>query len=86
VVHEVGQAALVPTQRYGAQLGLPAPAISVQVPSAVEPSAFVQASQAPVQAVPQQTPSAQKPDVHWSFAVHAPARVLFATQAPLELQ
>ncbi len=66
LVHVVGQVASVPSHTNGAHVGVPdAPdARVVHVPVAVAPSAVVQASQAPVQAALQQTPSAQKVEVH----------------------
>ena len=55
-----------------------APLTATQVPG---PEDSAQASQAPAQAVLQQTPSAQKPLTHWLAAVHAcPA---FSLQAPV---
>jgi hypothetical protein len=51
----------------------------VQVPS--EP-AMLQASQAPAQAVLQQRPSAQLPEVHWLAAVQVVPLVCFTTQVP----
>ena len=53
----------------------------VQVPSV---PARLQASQAPTQAVSQQTPSTQWPVPHWAFSAHTPPCVVFGTQAPLE--
>ena len=55
-----------------------------QVPSGDEPvSALVHAWQVPLQALVQQTPSAQKPLVHWSVAVQACPFGRFPAQAPL---
>jgi hypothetical protein len=55
-----------------------------QVPSADDPvSAAVHAWQLPLQAVPQQTPLAQKPLVHWSAAVQACPVGRLAAQALL---
>jgi hypothetical protein len=54
-----------------------------QVPSAPLPFfTVVQATQVPLHALLQQTPSAQKPVVHWLFAVHGPAPVTFLVQTP----
>jgi hypothetical protein len=62
-----GQLAVVPRQRYGAQVGVPAPLTFVQVPSAVAPSEAAQTSHDPLQALSQQTLSAQWEDEHsWS--------------------
>jgi hypothetical protein len=54
----------------------------VHAPVAVAPSDALHTSQAPEQALLQQTPSAQKPDVHWSLAVHAPAMAAFGSHWP----
>jgi hypothetical protein len=43
----------------------------------------LQASQAPPQAVLQQTPSTQLPEEHWLPAVHVPLLDFLATQVPL---
>jgi hypothetical protein len=57
---------------------------AAQVPLGEEPvSALVHAWQVPVQALPQQTPLAQKPLVHWSVAVQAWPFGRFPAQAPL---
>ena len=57
---------------------------AAQVPSGDEPvSALVHAWQVPLQALVQQTPSAQKPLVHWSVAVQACPFGRFPAQAPL---
>jgi hypothetical protein len=66
VVQPVGHVVSVPSQTNGVQLGDPAAPLlsSVQVPLAVAPPAVVHALQAPVQAELQQTPSAQKPEMH----------------------
>ena len=57
---------------------------AAQVPSGDEPvSALVQAWQVPLQALVQQTPSAQKPLVHWSVAVQACPFGRFPAQTPL---
>jgi hypothetical protein len=89
--HEVGQLAELPPQTKGEQLGEPAaprPAIT-QVPPAP-----VQLSQAPAQAVVQQTLSAQNPDAHAppppapqlcplsSLQLPAPSHELLPAQAP----
>ena len=61
----VGHEALVELHTYGAQLGLPAaPATLVHVPLELAPSVAEHVSQAPLQALLQQTPSAQKPEAH----------------------
>ncbi len=80
-----GHVVWVPSQTSGLHEGEPAAPAErvVQEPSAVAPSACEQAWQAPEQAELQHTPSAQKPDVHWSFAVQDPARALFGTHWPL---
>jgi hypothetical protein len=67
------QAEDFPSQTNGKQLGLPpAPAATMtQVPFVAAPAAVEHASQAPAQAELQHTPSAQKPDAHCSFALHA---------------
>src|SRR5438876_697377 len=55
----------------------------VQVPLAVAPSAWVQASQPPpAHAALQHTPSAQKPEVHWLAAVQAAPRGPLGVHAP----
>jgi hypothetical protein len=58
----------------------------VHVPLALAPSADEQASQAPEQAVLQQTLSTQNPDVHWSFAEQLDEVVSLATHACDALQ
>ena len=65
------------------QLGTPVlPALTkVQVPTV---PARLQASHAPPQAVLQQTPSTQLPEVHSLAAAQAVPLAFFATQAPAE--
>jgi hypothetical protein len=84
VVQVVGQVVPVPLHTNGVQDGVPvAPEErTLHVPSELAPSATVQASQAPAQAVLQHTPSVQKPLVHWSLAVHVLALADFATHWP----
>jgi hypothetical protein len=76
-VQPVGQPAVVPSHRYGAHEGAPAleAAAGAQVPVAPH------VSQAPAQAVEQQTPSAQKPLAHWFGAAQAAAMDFFGTHA-----
>jgi IS1 family transposase len=54
---------------------------SVQVPSALAPSATEQASQAPPQALLQQKPSTQKVEAHSTSVRHAVPRARVGTQA-----
>ena len=73
------QLAAVPSQRYGLHDGapaLPAP-MTLQVPTF---PMRLQASQAPSQAVLQQTPSTQLPDEHWLFAEQMAPLAYFAVQ------
>ncbi len=60
-----------PSHANGAQLGDPAPTTDMQAPSLKAPCATEHASQAPLQAELQHTPSAQDPDWHWLFVVQA---------------
>jgi hypothetical protein len=80
-VQLVGQLLDVPLHRYGEQLGLPVEPddMLVQVPS--EP-VRLQASHAPEQAVLQQRPSTQLPEVHWLAPVQVAPLVCFTTQVP----
>jgi hypothetical protein len=83
-VQEDGHDAAVPLHTYGEQLGLPVePALMlVQVPK--EP-VRLQASQAPAQAVLQQRPSTQLPEVHWLAAEQvAPFDCLATQEVPLQ--
>jgi hypothetical protein len=82
VVHDAPQLALPPVQRYGAHDGEPElpDESTVQVPLAEAPSAAEQTSQEPLQAVPQQKPSTQLPELHWFAAVQAEPVAFFATQ------
>jgi hypothetical protein len=54
----------------------------VQMPSEVAPSTAEQASQAPLQAVPQQTPSTQNPDAHWEMRLQGAETACAGTQSP----
>ena len=57
------------------------PAVTAaQLPSVAPVFALVHASQAPLQAFVQQTPSAQEPPVHWVPAVHVPPTLRLAVQ------
>jgi hypothetical protein len=67
----LGQLAVEPRQRYGAQLGDPPPLTLVQVPLAAAPSAALHTSQLPEQALLQQKPSTQLPLEHWTAAEQA---------------
>lgn len=77
----VGQLALLPSHRYGAQLGEPAApsARGWQVPPP-------QVSQAPVQPVSQHTPSTQWPLVHCEAPVQACPSPRRGRQAPVAEQ
>lgn len=55
------------------------PGTGVHVPTA---PATTQDSQRPAQEVSQHTPSAQKPESHWSARWHAPPTANFPAQAP----
>jgi hypothetical protein len=83
-VQVVGQAALLPPHRYGAQLGLPAePAATLeQVPSTAAPAATLHASHAAPQALLQQTPSTQLPDEHSPVVLQVLPFDFLVTQAP----
>jgi hypothetical protein len=81
----LGQLADEPPHTYGAHEGeptLPAP-IGLHVPTFPATS---HASQAPVQAELQHTPSTQLPLRHWLLAVHARPLDGFGTHAPVLLQ
>jgi hypothetical protein len=80
-VQEDGQVAVLPLHTYGEQLGLPVEPedMLVQVPK--EP-VRLQASHAPAQAVLQQRPSTQLPEVHWLAAVQVVPLDCFTTQVP----
>lgn len=74
-----GHAGDVPEQTYGEQLGAPAPTAFKHCPL------LLQASQGPPHAPSQQTPSAQKPDVHSLPTPHPVPSVFFAAQlVPLQ--
>jgi hypothetical protein len=70
---DVPQLACVPSQRAGAQLGVPGvfAAATVQVPFRLAPRENAQTSQEPSQAVSQQKPSAQFPEPHCFASVQA---------------
>jgi hypothetical protein len=80
----VGQEA-PPPHTNGAQEGAPTPpaATAVQVPSR---PGWLQVSQAPAQAVSQQTPSAHEPLPHWLPASQAAPGLSCSTQLPVAPQ
>jgi hypothetical protein len=75
LAHSVGQLDAAPLQTKGAQLGLPAPATSMQLPEA-------QLWQEPQEAELQQKPPTQLPVVHWLLTVQAAPTVLWFEQVP----
>ncbi len=81
----LGHEAEEPLQTYGPQEGVPAlPAtIGLHVPTI---PVRLHASQAPLHAVLQQTPSTQLPLPHWLAALHTAPGLSFGTHAPLPLQ
>jgi hypothetical protein len=80
-VQAVGQLAEEPPHTYGAHEGEPVlpDATGAQVPAL---PCRLHASQAPVHAVLQHTPSTHWPLPHWLFAVQAALLVCFGTHAP----
>jgi hypothetical protein len=81
----VGHAAEAPLHTYGAQAGVPAlpEGVAVHVPTL---PGRLQASQAPAQAVSQQTPSTQLPNSHSLLPPQVALGAFFSSHCPLPLQ